>query len=79
MNDPVSCARCHGSMEPGFIVDHDYGAVAKSEWASGEPKYSHWLGMKMSNRRRYDVITYRCTRCGALESYARDSTQSASE
>lgn len=71
MNAP-NCPRCGGSMEPGFVVDHTYGAVAKSEWASGEPKYSQWSGMRMKGRQRYNVLTYRCMRCGALESYAHD-------
>jgi hypothetical protein len=59
-------------MEPGFVVDHTYGAVARSEWASGESTYSQWSGMKMKGRQRYNVATYRCMRCGLLESYAQD-------
>jgi len=59
-------------MEPGFLVDHTYGAVAKSEWASGDPSYSRWLGMKMAGRQLYNVTTVRCLRCGLLESYAAD-------
>ena len=59
-------------MEPGFLVDHTYGAVAKSEWASGDPRYSRWLGMRMDGRQLYDVMTFRCMRCGLLESYAAD-------
>jgi len=59
-------------MEPGFVVDHAHGAVAKSEWASGEPRYSKWSGMRMKGRQLYDVVTYRCMRCGRLESYAQE-------
>jgi hypothetical protein len=75
MNTPI-CPRCGGAMEDGFLVDHtyghQYGPVAKAEWASGEPKYSQWSGMKMKGRQRYNVVTYRCMRCGVLEAYARD-------
>lgn len=67
-----SCPRCGATMEPGFLVDHTYGAVAKSEWASGEPGYSRWSGMKMKGRQLYEVMTFRCMRCGLLESYATD-------
>ncbi len=59
-------------MEPGFLVDHAHSGIAKSEWASGEPRYSKWSGMKMKGRQLYDVTTVRCMRCGLLESYAAD-------
>ena len=74
MSTPV-CPKCGGSMEPGFLVDHAYGAVAKPEWASGEPHYSWWTGVKMGGRQLYNVETFRCMRCGLLESYARDLTE----
>ena len=64
-------------MEPGFLVDHTYGAVEKSEWASGEPRYSKWSGMKMAGRQLYEVTTMRCMRCGLLESYAADAEEKA--
>ena len=44
--------------------------VAKPEWASGEPQYSIWTGVRLGGRTRHRVITYRCTRCGFLEAYA---------
>ena len=72
MTDP-HCSKCQSSMEPGFTVDHTYGGFAPSEWASGEPRYSIWTGMKMDGRTRHNVVTYRCTRCGYLESYAPDA------
>lgn len=65
-----SCPKCGGSMEAGFLVDHTYGAVAKSEWASGDARYSKWSGMQMKGRQLYEVSTFRCMRCGLLESYA---------
>jgi hypothetical protein len=57
-------------MEPGFVVDHTHGGVAKPEWASGEPHYSIWTGVRLKGRTRLRVITYRCVSCGLLESYA---------
>ena len=72
MTDP-QCSKCQSPMEPGFTVDHTYGGFAPSEWASGEPRYSIWTGMKMDGRARHNVVTYRCTRCGYLESYAPDA------
>jgi hypothetical protein len=57
-------------MEAGFVVDHTHAGVAKPEWASGEPQYSIWTGVRLGGRTRHRVITYRCTRCGFLEAYA---------
>ena len=71
MSEP-QCPKCQSVMEVGFVVDHTYGSVAESEWASGEPAYSIWTGMKMKGRERHPVITYRCPRCGFMESYARE-------
>jgi hypothetical protein len=59
-------------MEPGFILDKSYGSnyVASPEWAEGATEQSIWTGVKMSGRERHPVITYRCVKCGFLESYA---------
>lgn len=62
-------------MEEGFLVDHAGRAVARSEWASGEPRYSQWSGMRMKGRQLYDVRTFRCMRCGLLESFASDAEE----
>jgi hypothetical protein len=51
--DSTTCVRCGGSMEPGFVVDHAYGAIARSEWALGEQRYSKWSGMQMKGRQLY--------------------------
>jgi hypothetical protein len=60
-------------MEPGFIVDNTYGGVAPPVWAMGEPQYSIWTGVQMKGRARHKVVTYRCVRCGLLESYATEA------
>jgi hypothetical protein len=43
---------------------HDVG------WMEGNPEKSFWTGLKTTGRQRYSVMTYRCERCGFLESYA---------
>lgn len=68
--DP-ECAKCRGAMEPGFVLDHTYGATAQSEWVEGRPETSFWTGVRLKGRDRVPVTTYRCARCGYLESYAR--------
>ena len=68
--DKKSCAKCRTTMEPGFVVDHTYGATAQSEWVEGVPEPSFWTGLKIRGRDRLPVVTFRCPACGYLESYA---------
>lgn len=66
----LSCPRCGGAMERGFIIDVTCGGVAPPEWAEGEPEVSFWTGVKLKGRVRHPVRTYRYEGCGYLESYA---------
>jgi hypothetical protein len=65
-------------MEGGFIVDHTYGATKPSDWVEGEPVKSFWHGTKISGKKQYQIVTYRCVRCGYLESYAYDEKDRSS-
>jgi hypothetical protein len=67
--DP-KCPKCQKPMEPGFVLDQTYGANIQSAWVEGEPERSFWTGVKLRGRERIPVSTYRCPRCGYLESYA---------
>ena len=64
------CQRCSGSMEPGYQVDEGYGTKSVPKWVAGEPQKSIWTGLKLRGRERLEISTYRCRRCGYLESYA---------
>ena len=68
----IPCPKCDGPMEAGFILDKSHMNVPTvSEWLEGEPEVSFWSGLKTKNRERLAITTYRCERCGFLESYAR--------
>ena len=70
--DELTCARCGGAMEQGFVVDKGhYSAPETQEWVEGAPERSVWTGLKTKERAVRPVTTYRCARCGYLESYAR--------
>jgi hypothetical protein len=69
-NRSLTCPRCSGGMEPGYLVDEGYGTRAVPKWIAGEPQKSMWTGLKLRGRDRLEVSTYRCRRCGYLESYA---------
>ena len=57
-------------MERGYILDEAYGKRIVAQWVSGEPEKSIWTGLKTRGKDKLDVATYRCRRCGYLESYA---------
>ena len=69
-NRSLNCPRCSGSMEIGFVVDEGYGTRTVAKWVAGEPERSMWTGVKLRGKAKQDVVTYRCKRCGYLESYA---------
>jgi hypothetical protein len=73
--DTPSCYRCQGAMTAGLLIDRDYSTKNQARWASGEPRrgVGAWFSGEASGTRdEYRVVTYRCTRCGALESFARE-------
>lgn len=57
-------------MEQGYIIDESHGMRTVTKWIAGEPERSMWTGLKTRGKERRDVTTYRCRRCGYLESYA---------
>ena len=65
-----TCAKCGQEMEAGFVLDRAQGAVAQSAWVDGAPMRSIWTGLKLKGHQLLPVTTYRCTKCGYLESYA---------
>ena len=66
-----SCPKCNGTMAEGFVIDEGYGTAHVSTWQEGEPRRSIWTGIKKSKENQAKVTTWRCKRCGFLESYAR--------
>lgn len=69
----ITCPKCSGEMETGFLIDKSHGDQYSNapEWAEGAPETSFWTGLELKGRERHPVVTYRCSTCGYLESYAR--------
>ena len=66
-----TCPKCSASMEKGYVADLTYGAVLQSAWTPGEPEPRRILGgIQWSRTGNIDIVTFRCERCGFLESYA---------
>ncbi len=73
---PPKCPKCAAEMEPGFVIDKGMpgsGSSSIPEWADGVPERSIWTAVKLRGHERHPVSTFRCSRCGYLESYATSS------
>jgi hypothetical protein len=65
-----SCPKCQGSMSEGYTLDVSQSRSV-SKWIERAPEKSMWTGLKISGRANLDIQTWRCIRCGFLESYAK--------
>jgi hypothetical protein len=65
------CPKCQGKMVLGFVVDFSHAQAVVSSWVEGSPEKSFWTGTKVPAEKRIPIGTFRCTKCGYLESYAR--------
>jgi hypothetical protein len=58
-------------MEQGFVMDRGhYSTPNEQQWIEGDPVKSFWHGLQTKGREKLPVRTFRCERCGYLESYA---------
>jgi hypothetical protein len=67
--NPV-CPKCQSSMVAGFVIDKEHGGSRVSRWVEGPPEKSFFGNVKFRGRQPVEIATWRCTRCGYLESYA---------
>jgi len=70
MSQVVECIRCHAQMEVGYMLDANRAGYMQQNWSAGEPKPSFWMGLKLAKDQVLPVTTFKCPRCGYLESYA---------
>jgi hypothetical protein len=70
------CPKCGYPMERGFIPDEYRDRNEITVWVQGQPERSSENGtVVLAGTRMWQVVTYRCTGCGYLESFARDELQ----
>jgi hypothetical protein len=55
-------------MEPGFMVDETRFDHDVQKWVAGMAVRG-WLSRLKGPLVAYDVVTFRCAKCGMLESY----------
>jgi hypothetical protein len=66
-----NCPKCASEMQEGFILDQSYADRLVSRWVAGKPEKSFFAGVKISKKDKHYIQTFRCIKCGFLESYAK--------
>jgi hypothetical protein len=75
-SDP-QCPACRVSMEVGYVLDHTRNRQLPAEWVEGAPERSWLSGVSVKDRDRYEIESWRCPRCGALQEFARKALKLA--
>lgn len=70
MPSDFRCSKCSGEMQEGLVVDLNYAGVFQSMWVDEQAGTNAGPGT-MDGKRKVKTITYRCSSCGYLDSYAR--------
>jgi hypothetical protein len=67
----LNCSKCNGDMQEGLVVDLSYAGILRSMWVEDEPETQVVAGIADNHKRKLKTITYRCSNCGFLDSYAK--------
>jgi hypothetical protein len=70
------CPKCLAEMESGFLLGRGRNLYRPGEWFEGQAEINMLGGLKLRGKRRFRVDSWRCTRCGFLEQYARQEMDS---
>jgi predicted Zn-ribbon and HTH transcriptional regulator len=70
MARPPRCPKCSGNMDESFVLDRTHGANLQSFWVEGPATKRFLGGVQLKDRERIPVTTFRCSKCGYLESFA---------
>lgn len=75
MSINMQCSKCSGMLELGFLIDREHNSFeGATKWASGTPQDHIWRWSSVrKGAQKLAVATYRCSKCGYLESYAHDA------
>jgi len=57
-------------MSVGFILDSTDGSRKVASWVEGKPVRG-WFSVKTGKKETHEIQTWRCGKCGFLESYAK--------
>ncbi|MCY7345774.1 MAG: hypothetical protein LH614_06075 [Pyrinomonadaceae bacterium] len=66
----INCQKCNSLLEEGYVTDSTLTQSKSETWIEGKTSKSIWACLDTSDKRSFEVVVYRCTNCGYLESYA---------
>ena len=66
-----NCSKCNGDMQQGLVVDLSYAGIIQSMWIEDQADSNVAPGTADKHTRKVKTITYRCSNCGFLDSYAK--------
>jgi hypothetical protein len=66
----LTCVKCKGQMQEGFVVDR-WPTAMIATWVAGPPEISRLWGVNLRGKQKIPLRTFRCTDCGYTESYAK--------
>jgi len=66
----IQCVKCGTAMEPGYIPDRNMGWYDPRKWFPGALRLTGLKGVAKNKSTPLHVISYRCSGCGYIESYA---------
>jgi hypothetical protein len=67
----LNCSKCSGQMEEGLVVDLNYKGAIPSMWVEDQTAQGGAAVVVDTHKRKVKTITYRCSNCGFLDSYAK--------
>jgi len=67
----LNCSKCSGQMEEGLVVDLNYKGAIPSMWVEDQAAQGGAAVVVDNHKRKVKTITYRCSNCGFLDSYAK--------
>jgi hypothetical protein len=68
----LRCGKCGGGMQEGFQLDSIHNSARVAHWAEGAPEFWFLRILKLRGRRKIPIRTWRCSKCGYLESFAEE-------
>ena len=66
----LNCSKCNSDMQQGVVVDLSYAGILRSMWVEDQAD-KNVAGTADTHKRKVKTITYRCSNCGFLDSYAK--------
>lgn len=67
----LNCSKCNTDMQQGVVVDLSYAGILRSMWVEDQAANTVVMGFADNHQRNVKTITYRCSSCGFLDSYAK--------